>query len=137
MSTPLFRKIDCYLLRAANLDEAARFYGQHLGLAQMWRSDTAIGFAMPETDAEIVVHTQTGPETDILVDDVLEAYARLLSAGAVGIVSPFDIAIGRCAVVKDPFGNVLTILDQTKGQLATDAAGSVVGLKPRSGVKHP
>jgi len=131
MAKPLFRKIDCYLLKAPSLDAAVDFYGERLGHALIWRGDTAAGFALPETDAELVVHTQTGPETDLLVDDVNEAHARLLSAGATSIVAPFDIAIGRCAVVKDPFGNVLTILDQSKGLLQTDAAKNVTGLVPR------
>lgn len=137
MTKPLFRKIDCYLLKAPSLDAAAKFYGERLGLALIWRSDTALGFAMPETDAELVVHTQTGPETDLLVDDVNEAHAKLLSAGATSIVAPFDIAIGRCAVVKDPFGNVLTILDQSKGLLQTDSAKNVTGLKSRLAEKRP
>ncbi len=42
------------------------------------------------------------------------------------VQAPFDIAIGRCAVVRDPFGNVLVVLDMSKGALHTDAGGNVV-----------
>ncbi|HEY4942112.1 MAG TPA: VOC family protein [Rhizomicrobium sp.] len=132
MAKPIFRKIDCYLLKASDLGAAVDFYGTQLGLQLLWRNDSAAGFALPESDAEVVVHTKVGPETDLLVDDVREAYARLLAAGATGLQAPFEIAIGLCAVVKDPFGNVLTILDQSKGQLHTDAAKNVIGLKPRA-----
>ena len=132
MAKPIFRKIDCYLLKAPDLDAAVDFYGAQLGLELLWRNQSAAGFALPESDAEVVVHTQVGPETDLLVDDVREAHARLLAAGATGIQPPFEIAIGMCAVVKDPFGNVLTILDQSKGQLHTDAAKNVIGLKSRA-----
>jgi hypothetical protein len=34
---------------------------------------------------------------------------------------PFDIPIGRCAVVRDSWGNVLVLLNVTKGSLITDA----------------
>jgi hypothetical protein len=33
------------------------------------------------------------------------------------VVAPFEITIGRCAVVTDPFGNTLGLLDMTKGPL--------------------
>jgi hypothetical protein len=39
---------------------------------------------------------------------------------------PFDIPIGRCAVVRDSWGNVLVLLDVTKGSLMTDANGIVL-----------
>jgi predicted enzyme related to lactoylglutathione lyase len=63
-----------------------------------------------------------------LVTDVDEALARFVSAGGEGLERPFDIAIGRCARVRDPFGNELVLLDQSKGRLATDAEGRVMGV---------
>jgi hypothetical protein len=44
------------------------------------------------------------------------------------VVPPFEIQIGRAAVVQDPWGNQLVILDSSKGILATDAEGQVTGL---------
>ena len=41
------------------------------------------------------------------------------------LVTPFDIAIGRCAVVQDRWGNRLVLLDHSKGRLLTDATGRV------------
>ena len=40
---------------------------------------------------------------------------------------PSDIPVGRVAVVADPFGNPLTILDLTRGRYLTDADGKVTG----------
>jgi hypothetical protein len=57
-----------------------------------------------------------------------------LSAGGKAIEPPFDIPIGRCASVRDPFGNDLVILDQSKGVLATDAEGRVPGVRPSGSV---
>ena len=126
---PLFRKLDNHLLRVADLDAAISFYRDKLGHRLLWRSDEAAGFAFPETDAELVVHLRIGPETDIVVDDVDEAFATFLSAGGVAVERPFDIAIGRCARVRDPFGNTLVLLDQSKGRLATDSDGRVTGVE--------
>jgi catechol 2,3-dioxygenase-like lactoylglutathione lyase family enzyme len=128
---PLFRKLDNLLLRVPDLDAAVAFYGDRLGHRVLWRSDEAVGFALPDTDAELVVHLNIGPETDVLVENVDEAFALFLSAGGEAIEPPFDIAIGRCARARDPFGNELTLLDQSKGRLATDREGRVIGVEPK------
>ena len=107
----LFRKIDNHLLRVADLDAAISFYGDKLGHRLLWRSDQAAGFALPETEAELVVHLHIGPETDILVGNVDEAFAAILLAGGVAIEPPFDIAIGRCARIRDPFGNLIEFVE--------------------------
>ena len=129
---PLFRKLDNHLLRVPNLDAAISFYRDELGHRLLWRSDEAAGFALPETDAELVVHLYIGPETDILVGDVDEAFAAFLNAGGAPVQHPFDIAIGRCARVRDPFGNELVMLDQSKGRLATYPDGRVKGVERRT-----
>ena len=131
---PLFRKLDNLLLRVADLDAAISFYRDQLGHRVLWRSEEAIGFALPDTDAELVAHLHIGPETDVLVENVDEAFAFFLSAGGKAIEPPFDIAIGRCARVRDPFGNDLVILDQSKGVLATDTEGRVTGVRPSGSV---
>jgi lactoylglutathione lyase len=128
---PLFRKLDNLLLRVADLDLAISFYRDRLGHRVLWRSDEAVGFALPDRDTELVAHLNIGPETDVLVDDVDEAFAAFLSAGGEAVQRPFDIAIGRCARVRDPFGNDLVLLDQSKGTLATDQEGRVIGVKPK------
>ena len=130
-SQPLFRKLDNLLLRVADLGAAISFYRDRLGHRVLWRSDEAVGFALPDTDAELVVHLKIGPETDVLVEDADEAFASFLSAGGEAVEPPFDIAIGRCARVRDPFGNELTLLDQSKGRLAIDREGRVIGVESR------
>ena len=94
---------------------------------------------MPDTDAELVLQTQREQmETDLLVASADEAVAAIRRAGGQVAVEAFDIPIGRCAVVRDPWGNVLVLLDGTKGSLTTDADGVVLTdangaprLKPR------
>ena len=128
---PLFRKLDNLLLRVGDLDAAISFYRDRLGHRVLWRSEEAVGFALPDTDAELVVHLNIGPETDVLVEDVDKAFAVFLTAGGEAVQRPLDIAIGRCARVRDPFGNDLVLLDQSKGTLATDNNGRVIGVKPK------
>jgi len=129
---PLFRKLDNLLLRVADLDAAISFYRDQLGHRVLWRKEEAVGFALPDTDAELVVHLHIGPETDVLVEDVDDAFKLFLNAGGEAVERPFDIAIGRCARVRDPFGNELVILDQSKSRLVTDADGRVTGVRPHS-----
>lgn len=125
---PLLRKLDNLLLRVDDLEAAIAFYRDKLGQPLLWRDADAAGFALPDTDAELVVHLRIGPETDVLVADADAAFAAFLAAGGTAVEAPFDIAIGRCARVRDPFGNTLVLLDQSKGRLATDNDGRVVGV---------
>ena len=128
--TPLFRKVDCLRLPVPDLDAALAFYRDALGHELIWRSDTTIGLRLPESEAEIVLTTEAAPpETDLLVEDATAAVARIVAAGGRVIAPTFEIAVGLCAVVADPFGNTLVVLDMTKGPLVTDDEGNVL---PRS-----
>jgi len=126
MNDPLFTKVDCLMLKVDDLDAALRFYSEALGHPVLWRMPEAAGLGMPGTDAELVLHTNLGPEVDLLVANVDKALKRFNEAGGETITGPFDIPIGRCAVVRDPFGNAIVMLDQTKGHFVTNAAGEVI-----------
>ena len=125
---PLLRKVDCVRLYVPDLEAGLVFYHDRLGHALIWRTATAAGLRLPETDAELVIQTQEQrQETDLLVDSA-DAAARLVAqAGGKVIVPPFDIQVGRCVVVEDPWGNPLVLLDTTRGLLATDEEGNVIG----------
>ncbi len=86
---------------------------------------------MPDSDAEIVIHTEADPlQIDLLVASVESAAQRFVESGARIVAGLFDIAIGKCAVVADPWGNTLVMLDMSKGKLTTDAEGNVTGNEP-------
>jgi len=83
---------------------------------------------MPESDAELVIHTEEQrQETDLLVDSADDAARFIEKAGGKIIVPPFDIQVGRCVVLEDPWGNPLVLLDTSKGLFETDSDGNVVG----------
>ena len=125
---PLISKVDCVQLHVDDLDAGIAFYRDRLGHELIWRSEFAVGLRLPDTDAEIVLQTRREePETDLVVASADEAASRFESAGGAVVVPPFDIQIGRCVVVEDPWGNRLFLLDNSKGPLVTDAHGGVVG----------
>ncbi|MBN1887931.1 MAG: VOC family protein [Thermoflexales bacterium] len=131
---PLIRKVDCVRLYVPDLDAGLAFYRDQLGHELIWRTERAAGLRMPDTDAEIVLQTENqGQEIDLIVDSANDAALRIEQAGGKVIVPPFDIQIGRCVVVQDPWGNPLVLLDTSKGLLVTDEAGNVVGNATDSG----
>jgi len=131
LSNPLFKKIDCIRLPVPDLEEALAFYSGQLGHQLIWRTQTAAGLALPQSDAEIVLYTDgTAPEIDLLVESADQAAEQTTAAGGKVIAGPFEIQIGRCVVVLDPWGNELVLLDMSKGRLITDANGNILGNEP-------
>ena len=125
---PLIRKVDCVRLYVPDLEAGLAFYRDRLGHELIWRTATAAGLRLPETDAELVLQIEEQrQEIDLLVDSADEAATFIERAGGKVIVPPFDIQIGRCVVVEDPWGNPLVLLDISKGPLATDSEGNVTG----------
>ena len=117
-------QIDCVMLKVANVDAATAFYRDVMGLVPLWRAGEMAGLGFPdvirrgETMPELVVHNDSRiPQLDVnyKVDDVVAEVARLNAAGCQVVAGPFPIAIGNCAVVLDPFGNGLTLVDMTTG----------------------
>lgn len=125
---PLIRKVDCVRLYVPDLEAGLAFYRDRLGHELIWRTATAAGLRLPETDTELVIQTEEQQqEIDFLVDSADAAAGLIEQSGGKVIVPPFDIQIGRCVVVEDPWGNLLVLLDASKGFLETDANGNVIG----------
>ena len=115
----MLKKIDCIMIHVADLEAATAYYSEVFGLRPLWRDEVSVGLGFPETDAEIVLHCipdlPNPVEVHYLVDDVQDAVRRFRDKGCQILVEPFDIPIGQCAVIQDPFGIVLSILDMTQG----------------------
>ncbi|MBN1343011.1 MAG: VOC family protein [Phycisphaerae bacterium] len=127
VDAPLLQKIDCLMLNVADLDAALSFYRDRLGLPLAWRTETGLAFRVGESELVLNKGEPTEPETDIMVASAEGAARRFAEAGGSIVTGPFDIKIGQCVVVADPWGNKLVLLDSTKGLLNTDADGFVVG----------
>ena len=130
MAHGLFRKIDCLQVPVPDIAAGLRFYRDKLGHALVWRSDTAAGLRLADSDSEIVLQTARPIlEVNVLVRSADEAAETIAAAGGSVSVPPFDIPIGRCAVAHDPWGNRLVLLDCGNGVLLTDDEGRILGVR--------
>jgi len=115
----MLRKIDCVMIRTEDPEAAAVYYSDVFGLRRLWQDETSVGLGFPETDAEVVLHRNPDVPSPVdvhyLVDDVVRSVGVLRENGCRVLSEPFDIPIGKCAVVRDPFGTTLSILDMSKG----------------------
>jgi predicted enzyme related to lactoylglutathione lyase len=125
---PLLHSIDCLRLYVPDLQAGTRYYRDLLDLTLAWKTDHAIGFLFGDGITELVIQDEESTEEiDLKVDDVVDAVAKTEAAGGTIVVPPFPIKIGQCAVIKDPWGNKMVILDTTKGTFITDDKGNIVG----------
>ena|GEM_PF-571648 len=126
----LILKVDCVQIPVPDLDAGLAFYRDRLGHALIWRTAAAAGLRLPESDAELVLQTERPElEPNLLVASVDQAVGAFAAAGGSVLLAPFPIAIGRCAVVVDPWDNRLVLLDAGQGTLVTDCGGNVVGVE--------
>ena len=128
---PWLRKVDAVTVPVPDLDSGIRFYREGLGHEVLWRNDAIgqAGLALPDSDTELVLTTELEYAPSWLVASADEAAAGITAAGGRVVTEPFDIPVGRAAVVADPFGNRLVLLDLSKGLYTTDADGAVTGVQ--------
>jgi predicted enzyme related to lactoylglutathione lyase len=130
LTNPLLQKVDAVTVPVPDLDTGLRFYRDRLGHLLRWRNDDigAAGLGLPGSDTEIVLTTRLDYEPNWLVASADEAAAAVAAAGGQIVAGPEDIPVGRVAVVADPFGNKLVLLDLAKGRYVTDGQGNVTGV---------
>ena len=127
-SEPMFENVDCIQMHVDDLDKGLAFYRDALGLKLLWRTGLSCGLGMKKGLAEIVLTLDHHDMVDLKVHDVESELPRFLDAGGKLITGAFDIDIGKCAVVADPWENQYCILDMTKGTYDTDQKGVVNGV---------
>lgn len=126
----LFKCIDCVQLYVPDLEEGIKYYRDGMGLEVLWKTDTSVGMGMPGGITEVVLQNErAGMEVDIKVKSVEYAVKEITKAGGSVVCGPFDIPIGKCAVIKDKWNNKYAILDMSKGKYVTDEDGNVTGVK--------
>lgn len=126
---PLFECVDCVSFTVGDIDEGIAFYCGSLGLKLLWRAQTSCGLGMREGITEVVLVKENNPTVDFKVDSVKEALPAFLAAGGSLVFGPFDIDIGKCAVVEDKWKNRFCLLDMTKGKYTVDENGDVTGVR--------
>lgn len=117
----LFRRVDAVTVPVPDLDTGLRFYADALGHRLRWRNDAVgqAGLELPESDSELVLTTRQSYQPNWLVDNVDDAVEMLAGHGCDLVAAPFDIPVGRAAVIRDPFGNPLVVVDLSKGTYPT------------------
>lgn len=124
---PVLKKLDAVVVKVPSIEAGLDFYREQLGMQTVWKkSDMA---AVRLGDSELVLSTKLDPETDFLVESVEQAVAVIERAGGKMIRPAEDIPVGKVAVVEDPFGNRLTLVDLSKGLYKTDDSGNVTGVE--------
>ena len=112
-------KVDNIMYSVKNLVESARFYKDVLGLKQVW-IDTKrkmIGFQLLESDSEIVITSDVKlPKFDYsyLVENVELFCHKFKRQGFRLELKPTEVRCGKYAILKDPDGNMIPIIDLTK-----------------------
>ena len=112
-------KIDAVLLRVSDLESTAEFYVKVMGLKQGWtdKENQMIGLLFPGNDTELVLHCDESlpdPNVSDQVEDVLKFVEGYRLRGYKILVEPFDIRCGKCAILEDPEGHSIEIMDITK-----------------------
>lgn len=127
---PLLQYVDAVTVPVPDLDAGMAFYRDVLGHELIWRNDAVgqAGLRTPGSDTEIVLTTRQRYEPDWKVSSVEAAVQEFTAHGGKLLVGPVEIPIGKLAVVEDPFGNRLVLLDSTKGSYDTDESGAVTGV---------
>src|SRR6056297_582959 len=126
--SPVFKNVDCMRFYVPDLKDGLKFYKDKLGLNIIWKTKSAIGLGMGDKKTEVVIQNEDKwQEVDIKVDSVLKAVEEIKDAGGRIIYGPFDIKIGKCAIIKDPWNNKYVILDDSKGTFITDENGNIIG----------
>lgn len=129
-ATPLLRKVDAVTIPVPDLDAGLCFYRDSLGHQLLWRNDAIgqAGLSVPGSDTEIVLAMGGECAPNWLVSSADEAADEVRGAGGRVLAGPSDIPVGRLAIVADPFGNALVLLDLSKGRYVTGHAGQVTGV---------
>jgi hypothetical protein len=128
------------ILRVSSVSGAVSYYRDVLGLALVRDDGKIASFKLGETDAELIVHADPDLPAEAiyyLVDDVRDLYQRRDELKLRFAAPPIQAAHGYRAEVRDPFGNVLRIIDRTTdrpaGRVIEDgrSAGSLfAGIEP-------
>jgi catechol 2,3-dioxygenase-like lactoylglutathione lyase family enzyme len=121
-NAPLLRAVDAVTVWVPDLEQGLAYYRDQLGHEVIWRNDDVgqVGLRLPESTAELVLSTRQGYEPNWLVASVPDAVTAMVGSGGRVVVEERAIPVGRLAVVADPFGNPLVLLDLSAGTYITD-----------------
>lgn len=129
MKKSLFTKVDCIRVPVPTLQEGLQFYSGTSDHKILWKTPSVIGLGFVKDITELVLYIiGSEMEIDFKVENIDNAIKIFEEAGGTTVIGPFDIPIGKCVVVKDPWENQFLLLDSSKGPFETDADKNVIGV---------
>jgi catechol 2,3-dioxygenase-like lactoylglutathione lyase family enzyme len=142
----MLRKIDRILLRVPGLASAVGYYRDVLGLKLLRQDARVANFQLLDGTTELVLHCDPdlpAEATYYLVDDVRDLYQRRAKLKLSFNSPPAQVSRGYRATVKDPFGNVMLLIDRSTegsagGQIEDAKSGDSLfpGMEVRATVKR-
>ncbi len=107
------------MYKVSDLAKAEKFYGEILGLKKSWQDDKAqmVGFKFEQSDSEIVITSDLKqPDFDwsFLIENVEDFVENFKRQGYKIGTEPIEVRCGKYAVLLDPDGNKIPIIDLTK-----------------------
>jgi catechol 2,3-dioxygenase-like lactoylglutathione lyase family enzyme len=120
----MLRNVDRIILRVPGLPAAIGYYRDVLGMKLLRQESRLAVFALGDAGTEFLLHADPDLPAEgvyYLVDDVRQLYARRAELKLTFTSPPKQAAKGFRAVVRDPFGTVLMLLDRTTEQQAGQA----------------
>ncbi len=112
----VLKRVDRILLRVPNVPAAVKYYTQTMGLRVDRQQDSAAALRFDDGDTELILHDDTrrgDMEIVFGVDDVRGMFELRDDLNIAFISQPVAAGQGYRATIRDPFGNVLVIVDRT------------------------
>jgi predicted enzyme related to lactoylglutathione lyase len=119
MNIHSLKKIDCVMYLVKDLEKAALFYENILGMKRGWTDQKMgmIGFVFSEGTGEIVIHRDSSipnPDITFQVENVVDYCEYIKNEGHSILLEPIDVRCGKYAIISDLDGNKIPIIDLTK-----------------------
>ncbi|MEA2707622.1 MAG: hypothetical protein QOF78_223 [Phycisphaerales bacterium] len=126
----MLKRVDRVLFRVPQLESAVTYYRDVLGLTptSKKKSGNVASFKLGDQGTELVLHADPdlpAEATYFLVEDVRDLYNRRAELSLKFAAPPAPVSRGFRATVKDPFGNVLLLLDRS-GERAGGGGGETI-----------
>jgi catechol 2,3-dioxygenase-like lactoylglutathione lyase family enzyme len=101
-----------------DLETAAAFYRDTLGLEEAWREGSTMAFGLPGSDAKLMIDedpAENGAGLFFVVPNVAEFYES--NRGRMAFLEePRSIGPGMLVRFTDPAGNVIRLMDDTTSE---------------------
>lgn len=111
-------RIDRVMVRVPNVPAAVKYYCEVMGLKLIKEQKGVAALRFAQGEGEMVLHDDPdlpAGEIYFLVDDVRALFEKRSALKLNFVAAPKAAGRGYRAAIRDPYGNVMTIVDRTSG----------------------